>query len=225
MVSITQRLSVATLVLALILISITETAANPGQEQHDVNSVADAIRYLQDLENRHQFARPRWEEKEKFSGTIKDQMINEDCFLINSWLLKARIHLFSNPFVTAFKEELFSRLSLFIFLQFPFHFPPSHLHRSFFISTYRNLSVHLKLMKTLHLMSNTSSQANSPCILSFDIRATLQYSREGFSCVFHFDVTWALSFAPKSFFNRTLTEGFDKLLRQKSQPLNLFGKF
>lgn len=59
MVSITQRLSVATLVLALILISITETAANPGQEQHDVNSVADAIRYLQDLENRHQFARPR----------------------------------------------------------------------------------------------------------------------------------------------------------------------
>jgi hypothetical protein len=56
-----QRFSVAVLLLALILIAVSESSANPGQEQHDVNSVADAIRYLQDLESRHQFARPRWE--------------------------------------------------------------------------------------------------------------------------------------------------------------------
>jgi hypothetical protein len=54
-----NRISAAVLLLALILIAISESSANPGQEQHDVNSVADAIRYLQDLESRHQFARPR----------------------------------------------------------------------------------------------------------------------------------------------------------------------
>lgn len=59
MVTKMQRLSFAALLLALIFIAISEVSANPGQEQHDVNSVADAIRYLQDLENRHQFARPR----------------------------------------------------------------------------------------------------------------------------------------------------------------------
>lgn len=59
MVTKMHRSSVAAVLLILIFIAISETKANPGQEQHDVNSVADAIRYLQDLENRHQFARPR----------------------------------------------------------------------------------------------------------------------------------------------------------------------
>jgi hypothetical protein len=55
MVSLMQRLSVAALLLVLLFIAITETSGNPGQQ----NDVADAIRYLQDLENKHQFARPR----------------------------------------------------------------------------------------------------------------------------------------------------------------------
>ncbi|CRK92361.1 CLUMA_CG005935, isoform A [Clunio marinus] len=59
MMSVIQRLSAATLIVALLLITLNESSANPGQEQHDITSVADAIRYLQDLENRHQFARPR----------------------------------------------------------------------------------------------------------------------------------------------------------------------
>lgn len=59
MVTSIQRLSVATLLMTLVVIFIKETSGNPGQEQHDVNSVADAIRYLQDLEMKHQFARPR----------------------------------------------------------------------------------------------------------------------------------------------------------------------
>lgn len=59
MVTVIKRLSVAMLLCALVITAVKESFANPGQEQHDVNSVADAIRYLQDLENRHQFARPR----------------------------------------------------------------------------------------------------------------------------------------------------------------------
>lgn len=59
MVSSIQRLSIATVLLVLVCVMIKETTANPGQEQHDISNVADAIRYLQDLENRHQFARPR----------------------------------------------------------------------------------------------------------------------------------------------------------------------
>lgn len=44
---------------ALVLLALAPTAdATPGQEQHDVNSVADAMRYLQDLESKH-LSRPR----------------------------------------------------------------------------------------------------------------------------------------------------------------------
>lgn len=57
--TLSQRLSVTALLLMLILVMMKETTANPGHEQHDVNSVADAIRYLQEMENRNQFARPR----------------------------------------------------------------------------------------------------------------------------------------------------------------------
>jgi hypothetical protein len=47
-------------ILVLALIALTETTnANPGQEQHDVNSVAEAIRYLLELENKQNFGRPR----------------------------------------------------------------------------------------------------------------------------------------------------------------------
>jgi hypothetical protein len=47
------------IVLALVAFKTEATNANPGQEQHDVNSVADALRYLLDLENKQHFGRPR----------------------------------------------------------------------------------------------------------------------------------------------------------------------
>lgn len=59
MVTLFQRFSIAFLLLVVVFVAIKEASGNPAQEQHDVNSVADAMRYLQDLENKHQFARPR----------------------------------------------------------------------------------------------------------------------------------------------------------------------
>lgn len=58
MLTMTQRLSVIALIFMVVFFKISETAGKPGPEH--VNSVADTLRYLQDLENRHaQYARPR----------------------------------------------------------------------------------------------------------------------------------------------------------------------
>lgn len=58
----TKRLSIAIMLVMFFFIVIMEQAtANPNPEQHEpVNSVVDALRYLQDIEKQHgQFARPR----------------------------------------------------------------------------------------------------------------------------------------------------------------------
>lgn len=117
MVSIIQRLTVASLLCILVLTVVKESSGNPGQEQHDVNSVADAIRYLQDLENRHQFARPRYHKLASI-------------FLINFFIICRLQFIFIS----------FHSTMLFISNLF-FH------HRIFRFHLLKNLSVHLELMK------------------------------------------------------------------------------
>lgn len=63
MTSIKQRLSIFLLIGLILFLSISKTDCRPapaGEDGSDANSVAEAIRYLQDLENKHaQYARPR----------------------------------------------------------------------------------------------------------------------------------------------------------------------
>ena len=61
MTSMKQRLSIFLFIGLIMFLSISKADCRPaGEDGSDANSVAEAIRYLQDLENKHaQYARPR----------------------------------------------------------------------------------------------------------------------------------------------------------------------